>query len=217
MGGPGVGFISSVQCPTLFVRRPSCKVRICKVCMSAGEEKAPMYSRREAIIEVGRVVAFGVLSSQGSHVDTANAEENATINAAAASALVPLINLRMSLSQLGADIEGGTNGDLRRTIRTLQKGIDMVSSARRASSVAKLSKSDSENVRIHVREAAEFINQIVDYYEPTARNKRPPAEVLQFSLNALKSAADQLDQAMRVFSPDVVQKATEIVQEGGVV
>lgn len=168
------------------------------------------------MIRIGGMLAFSILSPQADHANVANAETNANVSAVAASALVPLISLRMSLSQLGSDIEGGTNGDLRRTIRTLQKGIDIVSTARRASATAKLSKSDSENVRIHVRDAAEFINQIVDYYEPTARDERPPAELLQFSLRALKSASDQLDQAISIFSKDVVRQATEIVEEGGV-
>lgn len=216
MSGLGFRFAFAAQSSPLSVLFSAPDARLCRVRMSVDERMASRYSRRQAVIQIGGMLALSIMSPHGDGVKAASAETNANVSAVAASALVPLISLRMSLSQLGSDIEGGTNGDLRRTIRTLQKGIDIVSSARRASATAKLSKSDSENVRIHVRDAAEFINQIVDYYEPTARNERPPAEVLQFSLNALKSASDQLDQAIRVFSKDVVRQATEIVEEGGI-
>lgn len=214
MGGPAFGFSQGI---TSFVRSSSYDVRLCKFRMSTDENMSSVYSRRQALIQVGRIVALSALSLSGFAEGVAGAEANSSADAAAASALAPVINLRMSLSQLGTDIEGGTNGDLRRTIRTLQKGIDIVSAARRASSIAKLPRTDSENIRVHVRDAAEFINQIVDYYDPTAVNERPPAQVLQFSLNALKSAADQLDQAIRVFPQDIVRKARDIVQDGAIV
>lgn len=207
-----MAFVQSGQ--PLHINKTSTNVppQLCKMRMISSNNGAQKWTRREALIQGGHIAMLTLLSPVMNAVSAIASDNDQQYSAAVA--LAPLVNLRVSLSQLRTDIEGGTNGDLRRIVRTIQKGIDIPTIVRRAASSAKLSKSDTETFRIHTREAAEFIDQIIEYYDPTAVKQRPPAEMLQFSLNALQSAAGQLDQAFAVFSHDVVQQATKIVQDG---
>lgn len=124
------------------------------------------------------------------------------------STLAPVLNLRDSLNTLSSDIENGTNADLRRIVRTLQKGINLNKAVRLSSQ--RLPSAQAEAIRTHGREAAEFINQVVDYYDPTSLRDRPPADALNFSLMAIQKARDELDLIIEAFSPSIVEEARRV-------
>lgn len=126
-----------------------------------------------------------------------------------AATLSPIINLYDSLSVLATDIQAGTNADVRRVVRTLQKGIDINAAVRPL--VKALPSNDAEIVRVHARECVEFLNQVVDYFDSTQLKQKPPADVLNFSLMAVDKARAELDLVLKVFPKDVVEEARRLV------
>lgn len=137
------------------------------------------------------------------------ATESASGEIQLVNALTPILNLRDSLDILSEDIVNGTNGDVRRIVRTLQKGIDLNKAVR--ASVRHLPPPAREEVRSHGREAAEFLNQVVEYYDATQLKERPSKSILNFSLQAIESARNELDLVLGFFSAEVVSEARKVI------
>lgn len=68
-----------------------------------------------------------------------------------------------------------------------------------------------QDVRMHGREAAEFLNQIVDYYDATAMKTRPPTDAMNFSLQALAKCREELDHVIHAFPQNTVDEAHHLV------
>lgn len=132
-----------------------------------------------------------------------------TENMMLARKLMPLINLRDSLDALATDISTGTNGDVRRTVRTLQRGLDITSAIKAATKA--VPSAEREDIRIHGRDAVEFLDQVVQYYDSTALKQTPPAEVMSFSLRAVECARAELDKVLILLDPSVVTAARKMV------
>lgn len=124
-----------------------------------------------------------------------------------ASALAPLVRVRDSLGDLRADVENGTNGELRRVMSTLLKGNKLNENVREAS--LWLPPSAAAEVETRGREAYEYLNQVVEYFDTTATKERPQSEILSFSLQAISAAAKQMDAVLAQFPEAEVANARE--------
>lgn len=121
------------------------------------------------------------------------------------SSLVPLVRVRDSLKDLSADVASGTNGDVRRVIKVVLTGNDVIGSARKSS--LWLSNDTAETAERHAREAFEYLNQVVEYFDATATKERPRSEVLKFCQMAIDAAGDELDQTLSLFDQEQVGQA----------
>lgn len=121
------------------------------------------------------------------------------------SSLVPLVRVHDSLRDLSDDVSKGTNGDVRRVIKVVLTGNDVLGSARK--SALWLDKQTAETAERHSREAFEYLNQVVEYFDATATKERPRSEVLQFCQKAIDAAGDELDLALALFDQEQVGQA----------
>lgn len=119
--------------------------------------------------------------------------------------LVPIVRVRDALGQLSDDVATGTNGDIRRVIRVVLKGSDLVAAARAAG--LWLPRHAAEEGARHAREAYEYLDQVVDYFDATATRQRPQSEQLRFCLMAIDAAARELDIVLALFDPETVAQA----------
>lgn len=119
--------------------------------------------------------------------------------------LVPIVRVRDALGQLSEDVSSGTNGDLRRIVRVVLKGNDLVGSARAAG--LWIPKSTAKEGERHAQEAYEYLDQIVDYFDATATKQRPQSEQLRFCLMAVDAASKELDGFLALFDADVIAQA----------
>lgn len=142
-----------------------------------------------------------------SHTSESYAKE--ITNEELASILVPVLNLRESLDQLRADIEQGTNADVRRVVRTLQKGFDLNSAVRQSASTLKTA-ADRDQARLYGREAMEYMNQVIDYYDPTSKGK-PDTQVLVFAVKAVEQARVELDMLIQLYPPNIVEASRNLL------
>lgn len=165
------------------------------------------FSRRTFVKHVfAPMLVGGVLIGWSQKCDAAKSISSEEL----ASILTTLLNLRDSLDSLQQDIEQGTNYDIRRIVRTLQKGYD-INSALRRSVPALPTSALRDQARLHGREASEYLNQVVDYFDATSLKARPPAEALKFSLLALGKSRDELDLLLKLFPSAVVDNARTLV------
>lgn len=121
------------------------------------------------------------------------------------SSLIPLVRVHDSLKDLSADVSAGTNGDVRRVIKVVLAGNDVVGSARK--SALWLEAQSGETAERHAREAFEYLNQVVEYFDATATKERPRSEVLKFCQMAIDAAGAQLDETLALFEQAQVEQA----------
>lgn len=121
--------------------------------------------------------------------------------------LQPLVRVRDALSELGESVDAGTNGDVRRLVRVLLAGSDLPRAARDAG--LWLEPDRASKVEVATREAFEYLNQIIAYFDPVANRERPKSEMLAFCRQAIAAAAGQLDSALAFFEPSAVVAARE--------
>lgn len=159
---------------------------------------------RRSFLRSAAIITGGLLVSRASKCDAAKTISEAEL----ASILAPVLNLRDSLAYLKKDIEEGTNADVRRVVKTLQKGIDLNRAIRDSSST--LNPTDREQARVYGREAMEYMNQIVEYYDPTSKG-RPLPEVLNFAVKAVDQARIQLDNFLQLYPTTVVEASKNLL------
>ena len=121
--------------------------------------------------------------------------------------LLPLVRVHDALSDLATDVETGTNGDVRRITKTLLKGSNVPNAAKEAS--LWLPQSQADQVILHGKEAFEYLNQVIEYFDSTATKKRPPAEQLNFCLKAIQSAKEELDIVLDSFDKNDIDSARQ--------
>lgn len=121
--------------------------------------------------------------------------------------LLPLVRVHDALNDLAVDVEAGTNGDVRRVTKTLLKGSNVPNAAREAS--LWLPQSQADEVILHGKEAFEYLNQVIEYFDSTATKKRPPAEQLNFCLKAIQSAKQELDIVLDSFDKNEINIARQ--------
>lgn len=119
--------------------------------------------------------------------------------------LVPVVRVRDALSQLSDDISSSTNGDIRRVMRIVLKGNDLVGATRAAG--LWLPRSAAEEGTRHAREAYEYLDQVVDYFDATATRQKPQSQQLRFCLMAIDAAARELDSVLALFDPETIAQA----------
>lgn len=95
------------------------------------------------------------------------------------------------------EIEQGTIGDIRRIVKTILIGADLPNNLRDA--VQNLPKSEREPVLAKGRDAFEYLNQVVEYYDPVDVKRKPGGELMAFCLNAVKRAEGLLAEVLEAF------------------
>lgn len=119
--------------------------------------------------------------------------------------LTSIVLLRDSLISLKETIENGTNSDVKRTVKTLLLGTNLPTNVKDATQW--LPKRDREDVQMHGREAYEYLDQVVKYFDATQSKKRVGSSVTVFSLQAIQAAGGELDAVLAAFDGGVVDAA----------
>ena len=108
-----------------------------------------------------------------------------------------IVRARDGAEALATDASITTNADVRRVIKTLVKGSNIIPSAREAS---KWLPEDSQDKALqHAKAALEFLDQASGYFASTDVRSPPRGENLVFCLRALQAAADEFDSFLGFF------------------
>lgn len=91
-------------------------------------------------------------------------------------------------------------------MKTLIIGNKLDENLRDASLWIQDEKSEME-VMTRGREAIEYLDQVVMYFDPMQIKSKPSSEYLQFVGKAINAARGQLDEALKYFEPGELQKA----------
>lgn len=125
-------------------------------------------------------------------------------------ALVPLVRTRDALGDLAEDIEAGTtNRNLGQVMRVLLRGNDLAGSVKEG--VLWLSPREAEDAVVQGREAIEFLDQTLAYFDPVALDEKPVGEYLAFALKAIDAAGRKLDAMLAHFPAEEVANARQQV------
>lgn len=190
-----------LPCPSRVAsRRCPCRLPLLRASLPiAPEQRAnlPPMSRR-AVLH-----AFALLATLPLLPDPSHAKR--VPNEPLSSSLLPLVRVRDSLRELSADVSAGTNGDVRRVVKVVLTGNDMLGSAKK--SALWLDGQTAEFAERHAREAFEYLNQVVEYFDATATKEKPRSEVLKFCQMAIDAAGDELDQTLSFFEREQVEQA----------
>lgn len=123
-------------------------------------------------------------------------------------ALVPLVRTSDSLRQFKEDIENGnSNRDVRRIMSVLLTGNKLNPNVKDAALWLPLR--DAETAEILGKEAVEYLDQVVAYFDPVAMKDRPPAEYLSFAVKAIEAASLRLENMLKLFPDDEVNNARQ--------
>lgn len=116
------------------------------------------------------------------------------------------MRLSASLADLSDDINAGnSNRDLSRTIRTLLKGNPVAPALRDAG--LWVSPAKAEIAESAGRDAVEYLDQTLAYYDPVAMSEKPQSEYLAFAVRAVDAAKARLDVCLGCFEDEEVENA----------
>lgn len=121
--------------------------------------------------------------------------------------LMSVVRVRDGIDELANEIENGaTNGDIRRIVETLVKGSAVKKDTEEAALWIGRNGSDAVS---HAQTALEFLDQVSRYFDATGTREKVGPEALQFSLQALKAAKQELDVVLDLFPNDQISAARE--------
>lgn len=172
--------------------------------MSSSAGPAPRPSRR-CVLQLAVLAAAGAATST---LQPTAAEARKKPSKPLIASLVVLVRTRDSLGDLKTGIEdGSTNRDLVRVMRVLLKGNNISASLREAA--LWLPVKEAEEAEALGRDAVEYLDQTLAYYDPTAMNDKPLGEYLAFALKAIEAASKKLDGCLAFFPEGEVENARQ--------
>ena len=123
------------------------------------------------------------------------------------SALIPLVRVRDSLPDLANGLEQGSYGDVRQVMKTMLTGNRLGENVEEASLYVE--GDESEEVIRHGKEAMEYLDQVVMYFDPMEVKKKPTRVYMDFVRKALDAAREELDKALVYFPSKEVEYARQ--------
>lgn len=129
--------------------------------------------------------------------------------AASSTSLIPLIRVRDALTDLSSSVSEGTNLEVRSAVALVLRGNDLPFAARVLA--RDFPSAQADLLRTRVRDAYEYLDQVIQYYDSTLSKQKLRPDQLKFCLNAVDAAASLLDDAIAMFDEKDVKKARDLV------